>query len=86
MPAAIDFYHDTLGSKSPPPPNPETTTTGADLKLHGVEPMLNTAYEADQRPVAPDPPRPAAHNDTCLFSAAKILTPRTAISARMDSR
>jgi hypothetical protein len=41
MPAAIDFYHDTLGSKSPPPPNPETTTTGADLKLHGVERMFN---------------------------------------------
>jgi uncharacterized glyoxalase superfamily protein PhnB len=35
--------------------------------------MLNTAYEADQRPPAPDPPRVAAHDDTCLFFGCKDL-------------
>jgi hypothetical protein len=29
--------------------------------------MLNTAYEADDRPPAPDPARVAAHRDTGLF-------------------
>jgi glyoxylase I family protein len=27
----------------------------------------------DQHPVAPDPPRPAAHNDTCLFFGCEDL-------------
>jgi len=35
--------------------------------------MLNTAYEADRRPVAPDPVRIAAHEDTCLFFGCKDL-------------
>ena len=29
--------------------------------------MLNTAYESDTRPPAPDPSRVAAHNDTALY-------------------
>jgi glyoxylase I family protein len=37
------------------------------LRLSGVELMLNTAYEQDQRPPAPDPARFAAHDDTCLY-------------------
>jgi len=28
--------------------------------------MLNTAYEEDARPPAPDPARFAAHDDACL--------------------
>jgi len=29
--------------------------------------MLNTAYEFDSRPPAPDPARVAVHDDTCLY-------------------
>jgi catechol 2,3-dioxygenase-like lactoylglutathione lyase family enzyme len=29
--------------------------------------MLNTAYEDDARPAAPDPTRVASHDDTALF-------------------
>jgi len=31
--------------------------------------MLNTAYEEDARPAAPDSARIAAHDDTCLYFA-----------------
>jgi glyoxylase I family protein len=31
--------------------------------------MLNTAYEAADRPATPDPSRVAAHGDTALFIA-----------------
>ena len=35
--------------------------------------MLNTAYERDKRPAAPDPKRSAAHGDTGLFFGCKDL-------------
>jgi len=35
--------------------------------------MLNTAYEADQRPPAPDRARVVNHQDTCLFFGCKDL-------------
>jgi glyoxylase I family protein len=35
--------------------------------------MLNTAYEADQRPASPDPARVAAHEDTCLYFGCEDL-------------
>ncbi len=44
-----------------------------DFGLHGAEVMLNTAYEADQRPPVHDPVRIAAHEDTCLFFGCKDL-------------
>ena len=37
------------------------------LRLNGSELMLNTAYEADERPAAPDPARIAAHEDTVIY-------------------
>ncbi len=37
------------------------------LRLGDAELMLNTAYELDQRPVAPDPLRAKGHTDTELF-------------------
>jgi glyoxylase I family protein len=37
------------------------------LRLNDTELMLNTAYEQDDRPAAPDPARIAAHRDTCLY-------------------
>jgi catechol 2,3-dioxygenase-like lactoylglutathione lyase family enzyme len=68
MPASIAFYLDALGF--------EVVTTSkpmgehfdwALLRLNDVELMLNTAYEEDARPPAPDPARIAAHDDTCLY-------------------
>jgi catechol 2,3-dioxygenase-like lactoylglutathione lyase family enzyme len=68
MPASIAFYRDALGF--------EVVTTSkpmgehfdwALLRLNDVELMLNTAYEEDARPPAPDPARIAAHDDTCLY-------------------
>ena len=35
--------------------------------------MLNTAYEADQRPAAPQSVRVGAHDDTCLFFGCNDL-------------
>jgi len=35
--------------------------------------MLNTAYETEHRPSAPDSVRIAAHEDTCLFFGCKDL-------------
>ena len=37
------------------------------LRRDGTEVMLNTAYEDDSRPPAPDPARIAGHQDTALF-------------------
>jgi hypothetical protein len=37
------------------------------LKRDGAELMLNTRYEFDSRPPAPDPDVIAAHDDTCLY-------------------
>jgi catechol 2,3-dioxygenase-like lactoylglutathione lyase family enzyme len=69
MPTSVAFYRDVLGfdvvdSSSP---SPEDRYDWALLSHGGTNIMLNTAYEADQRPPAPDPARVAAHGDTALF-------------------
>ena len=68
MPASIAFYRDVLGFKivgtdGKLVPNNDW----AMLELNGAQLMLNTAYEAEHRPAAPDPARVAAHNDTCIY-------------------
>ncbi len=69
MPTSMHFYRDQLGFEV-------VSTDGkpADhfdwvlLRLNdGVELMLNTAYEADERPPVPDPARIASHGDTSIF-------------------
>lgn len=67
MPASIAFYRDTLGFNvlSPVPENDQCDW--ALLGLHESELMLNTAYEADDRPPVPDPVRIAGHGDMTLF-------------------
>jgi glyoxylase I family protein len=69
MPRSVAFYRDVLGF--------EVVTTSARhsgerfdwglLRLGGVHLMLNTAYEAPDRPPAPDPARVRSHGDTSLF-------------------
>jgi glyoxylase I family protein len=68
MPASLKFYCDVLGfeivtTDGKPAPNCDWVL----LRLHGVELMLNTAYEASDRPEKPDPARAAAHQDTVLY-------------------
>jgi glyoxylase I family protein len=68
MPTSIAFYRDVLGfevvTTSPPR---RGHFDWALLRLRGVELMLNTAYEEDARPAAPDAERIAAHEDTCMY-------------------
>jgi catechol 2,3-dioxygenase-like lactoylglutathione lyase family enzyme len=67
LPTSIQFYRNVLGFEVV-----EAAPAGDDcgwalLRLGEAELMLNTAYEADERPAAPDPGRVAAHADTTLF-------------------
>jgi glyoxylase I family protein len=62
MPTSIAFYRDTLGFEVMTTSKPRGEHFDwALLRLNGVELMLNTAYEEDARPPAPDPARIAAH-------------------------
>jgi glyoxylase I family protein len=65
LPVSMAFYRDVLGFE---------LVSGDDswwcmLKLGGVSLMLNTAYERDERPAAPDPARVAGHSDGELYFA-----------------
>jgi catechol 2,3-dioxygenase-like lactoylglutathione lyase family enzyme len=68
MPASVAFYRDVLGFEVV-----ETSQREGDqfdwglLRLGDAEVMLNTAYERDDRPAAPDPARISAHGDTTLY-------------------
>ena len=65
MPTSIRFYRDKLGFQVIGGDNkPEDQCDWVLLSLNGTQLMLNTAYEADERPPAPDPARIASHSDT----------------------
>lgn len=70
MPKAIAFYRDVLGFEikltdgKPVPDNDWVLLELAEIQL-----MLNTAYEGEHRPPAPDPKTIAAHHDTCIYFA-----------------
>jgi glyoxylase I family protein len=69
MPTSLRFYRDMLGF------DVVATNNGAVgdradwclLRRNDAELMLNTAYEAPDRPPAPERARVAAHSDTCLY-------------------
>lgn len=68
MPTSIKFYRDVLGFEVATTSNPKGEHFDwALLRRNGVELMLNTAYEQDARPPAPDPRRLAAHDDTAIY-------------------
>lgn len=67
MPASLCFYRDVLGFEAVSDVPADGRCDWVLLKLHESELMLNTAYEADDRPAAPDPARVSAHGDTALF-------------------
>lgn len=68
MPTAVRFYRDVLGFEvATTDGKPAEQCDWCLLRLNGTELMLNTAYEADDRPPAPDPVRIASHNDTAIY-------------------
>jgi catechol 2,3-dioxygenase-like lactoylglutathione lyase family enzyme len=77
MPRSVAFYRDVLGfvvveTSAPRAGRPDDFDWGL-LRRDGIELMLNTAYEHDARPPAPDPKRVAAHDDTALFFGCRDL-------------
>jgi len=73
MPTSLHFYRDVLGFTVWGSSEPGDNCNWCGLKLHGAEVMLNTAYEAEYRPQAPEAARIAAHEDTCLFFGCEDL-------------
>ena len=73
MPTSIAFYCDVLGGEIVAQSQPGPRFDWALLRLGGAELMLNTAYEDDARPPAPDPARRAAHADTGLYLGCRDL-------------
>ena len=67
MPASLAFYRDLLGFSVVEQSSPGDDFDWGLLQLDGAELMLNTAYERDDRPPAPDPLRMAAHADTAIY-------------------
>lgn len=72
MATSLKFYCGVLGfeivmtDKNTVAPNHDWVW----LRLGGADLMLNTAYEYENRPSAPDPVRTDSHNDTCLYFGA----------------
>lgn len=72
MPTSLRFYCDVLefeimqADSNTTPPNHNWVW----LRRNDIDLMLNTAYEPDARPPAPDPRRIASHRDTGLFIGA----------------
>jgi len=67
LPTSLAFYCDVLGFEVVSSAGPPDDIGWVLLRLQGVELMLNTAYEKQDRPPAPDPVRIAAHDDTALY-------------------
>jgi glyoxylase I family protein len=71
MPTAIRFYRDVLGFEitgtSPALSDNPDDVNWVMLDLGSATVMLNTAYEPELRPAAPELERFGGHNDTCLY-------------------
>lgn len=67
MPRSIAFYRDVLGFTIGSPVPDNLQCDWVLLELNGSELMLNTAYEAGERPPTPNGARVAAHRDVALF-------------------
>ncbi|MDC8014017.1 VOC family protein [Tahibacter soli] len=67
MPTSLAFYRDTLGFSIDASSSPGDHADWVQLRLGDAYLMLNTRYEAHDRPATPDPARVAAHDDTGLY-------------------
>jgi glyoxylase I family protein len=76
MPTSIAFYRNMLGftvASTSDHPRGEDDFDWVLLRRDGIDLMLNTAYEHDERPPVPSPERTAAHDDTGLFFGCRDL-------------
>ena len=67
MPTSLRFYRDVMGFTVISDAPEDGRCDWVWLKCGESELMLNTAYEADDRPESPDPARVSAHADVILY-------------------
>lgn len=67
MPTSLAFYRDKLGFRVTGDSGQGDESGWVMLELDDATIMLNTAYDAGERPDDPDPARIAAHHDTCIY-------------------
>lgn len=70
MPTSLGFYRDVLGFDIFQQSKPGDDCDWVWLKHGSAELMLNTRYEACNRPASPDPAHVTAHHDTCFYFGA----------------
>ena len=73
MPTSLRFYRDVLGFTEVEKSGSGDDVGWAWLRHGDAALMLNTAYDAGERPAAPDPARVAAHRDTILYLGCEDL-------------
>jgi len=73
MPTSIRFYRDVLGFEVIQSAPPGDDCDWCQLRLGDTELMLNTQYEKNARPPAPDSGRATAHGDISLFFGCSDL-------------
>lgn len=73
MPSTLRFYRDILGFEVVATSSDSDNADWVWLRRGDVDLMMNTAYEADARPAAPDLRRTDVHSDTGLFFACPSL-------------
>ena len=67
MPTALKFYRDILGFKIDQDTGQGDSSGWVMLQKDSVTIMLNTAYDDDERPAAPNPNHHAIHRETYLY-------------------
>ena len=73
MPTSIRFYREVLGFEVIQSAPPGDDCDWCRLRLGDTELMLNTQYEKNARPPAPDSARATAHGDISLYFACRDL-------------
>jgi glyoxylase I family protein len=73
MPRSVAFYRDVLGFGVVNSSQPGDDFDWGLLRRGDAELMLNTQFERNKRPPAPDPRRVAGHADTALFFHCRDL-------------
>jgi catechol 2,3-dioxygenase-like lactoylglutathione lyase family enzyme len=69
MATSLRFYRDVLGFSVVNDSGQGDNSGWVMLEKSGVTVMLNTAYDDDERPPAPNPEHSRIHHDTCLYFA-----------------
>jgi glyoxylase I family protein len=67
MPTSLKFYRDILGFKVTQDTGQGDNSGWVMIQKDKVILMLNTAYDDDERPAAPDPTHHSVHKDTYLY-------------------